>query len=413
MTSRRELLQQLAAVPAALCLMRRALAADPPPSAAFPAIASIDRSILREGRTSHATTWFHPRCCVIAAGDDRSVFMTLQSISGSDYFGPVHWSETKDLGKTWSDPQPIPGFGRRPAADGMEQGVCDVVPDFHVATKTLVAVGHSVFYKNGKLHNPQPPRHPVYIVRNAAGAWAEPQALAWDDPRGRQIYTCGCGQKVITSVGDVLIPISFSSEAKEPRAVATARCSFDGKRLKIEAVGKELRTTKGRGFLEPSMTALDGRYYLTIRAEDGHGYVATSEDGMNWSAPAPWTWDDGSPIAMSTTQQHWLAHSDGLFLVYTRKAEENAGVFRWRSPLYIAAVDRKSLRLIRQSEQIVLPLAGDPKDPKHVAGMGNFATVNASPQESWITTGEERPNDGWHGDLLLARVRWKDGNRLA
>jgi uncharacterized phage-like protein YoqJ len=26
---------------------------------------------------------------------------------------------------------------------------------------------------------------------------------------------------------------------------------------------------------------------------------------------------------MSTTQQHWLTHSDGLFLVYTRKEPSN------------------------------------------------------------------------------------------
>ena len=37
--------------------------------------------------------------------------MTLQEIKGSDYFGPVHWTTSKDLGKTWSPFQPAPPLG--------------------------------------------------------------------------------------------------------------------------------------------------------------------------------------------------------------------------------------------------------------------------------------------------------------
>jgi hypothetical protein len=412
MNTRRDILKLLAAAPAAGVISALARAAATTQAAA-PQFASISRETLREGRISHGTTWFHPRCCVVPSADGRTVFMTLQSISGSDYFGPVHWSQTRDLGKTWSDPQSIPGLGRTKREDGVEEGVCDVVPDFHAATRTTIAIGHTVLYKDNKLYKAATGRHPVYIVRNAAGQWSQPQPLVWDDPRGKEIYTCGCGQKVITAAGDFLIPISFHSDPKEPRAVATARCSFDGKQLKIDSVGKELHNNKGRGLLEPSMTVLDGRYYLTIRAEDNHGYVATSDDGVTWSPQQPWTWDDGSPVAMSTTQQHWLTHSRGLFLVYTRKDQSNTDIFRWRAPLYIAAVDREKMRLIRESEKILLPIARDKANPKVVAGMGNFHPVNASPDESWVTVGEETPSNGWHGDMLMARVKWNEPNRLA
>ena len=102
--------------------------------------------------------------------------------------------------------------------------------------------------------------------------------------------------------------------------------------------------------LEPQLTFFDNRYLMTIRAEDGYGYVSSSTDGLNWSEAISWKWDNGEPLAMSTTQQHWLPHSDGLFLAYTRKAEENANVMRWRAPLYLAQVDRATLRLIRASE---------------------------------------------------------------
>jgi hypothetical protein len=116
---------------------------------------------------------------------------------------------------------------------------------------------------------------------------------------------------------------------------------------------------------------------------------------------------------MSTTQQRWLTHSDSLFLVYTRKAETNRNVFRWRAPLFLAQVDLKKLTLIRRTETVVLPLIGDGiNQAQHVARMGNFHVVNASARESWVTVGETLPNDGWKGDTLLARIHWAVPNRL-
>jgi hypothetical protein len=99
--------------------------------------------------------------------------------------------------------------------------------------------------------------------------------------------------------------------------------------------------------------------------------------------------------------------------VYTRKAADNVNVMRWRAPLYVARVDPQSLHLIRASERIVLPMRGDGvNDPEHVARMGNFATVNASASESWVTVGETLPAARWHGDTLLARIRWAVPNKL-
>jgi hypothetical protein len=115
---------------------------------------------------------------------------------------------------------------------------------------------------------------------------------------------------------------------------------------------------------------------------------------------------------MSTTQQHWLTHSEGLFLSYTRKAPENANVMRWRAPLYLAEVDPETMRLRRESERIVFPLIGDGiNDPTHVAHYGNFHVNNVDANESWISAGEVIPAN-FRGDLLLARIRWSRPNRL-
>jgi hypothetical protein len=384
-----------------------------PPSllAAEPMIAEIERQTLWRGRGG-GTTWFHPRVCMVPAPGGPVAFMTLQDIKGSDYFGPVHWSESRDAGKTWSDPTPVPGLGRVPAAGGAEQGVCDVVPEFHAPTRTILALGQTVFYRASRLIVPQPPRWPVYIVRGKDGRWSSPQRLEWNDPRGANIYSCNCAQRLTLPDGDVLIPLSFGPESNH-RSAATVRCAFDGEQLRVKETGGELKMSKGRGFLEPSLARLDGVTYMTLRAEDGHGYVTRSADGLQWGAPLAWAWDDGEPIGMSTTQQRWLPHSDGLFLVYTRKAPENVGVMRWRAPLFVAEVDRATLRLRRSTERVVFPLIGDGiKDGKNVAHYGNFHTTAAVPGESWVTSGEVIPAN-FRGDTLLARVKWAKPNLLA
>jgi hypothetical protein len=49
---------------------------------------------------------------VIPGSAGAGVFMTLQTILGSDNFGPVHWMESPDQGRTWTEPQPVPALGR-------------------------------------------------------------------------------------------------------------------------------------------------------------------------------------------------------------------------------------------------------------------------------------------------------------
>jgi hypothetical protein len=374
-------------------------------------IQSIEQQTAFRGRQG-GTTWFHPRVCMIPGTNGPIALMTLQSIMGSDVYGPVHWSESSDNGRTWGTPQPIPGWGRKQRTDGLEEGVCDVVPEYHAKTNTVLAIGHNVFYKDNVLAKTQPARAPVYVVRHTTGQWSEPKTLIWDDPRGSAIYTCGCGQRSTRPNGDILFPISFGPRGVTARSVGTLLCSFDGAELRVKSVSNELKNFVKRGLLEPSIAAWAGKYYMTIRAEDGRGYVCTSNDGLSWSEPISWCWDDGSALDMSTTQQHWLVHSEGLFLVYTRKAPENINVIRWRAPLYVAAVDPASLRLIHSSERIAVPMVGDGvKDPRNVAQLGNFHTNYVTPNESWVTVGEVMHEAGWRGDLLISRIRWGRPNK--
>ena len=349
-------------------------------------------------------------------GSTATALMTLQAISGSDYFGPVHWSVSNDLGRAWTEPALIPAFARTPVPGhpGLEQGVCDVVPEFHPITGTVLALGHVVFYRGDRFATrDQLARYPIYSVRRTDGTWSSAKRLEWADPRGSFIYTNNCGQRIVLPNGDILLAFSFGKKS-DHRSVAGVLCSFDGEDLRVKEVGPELEHPRHRGLLEPSLVQFDGRFFLTMRAEDDRGYVSASTDGLHWEPKKAWKWDDGEPINMSSTQQHWLPHSDGLVLVYTRKNESNPNVIRWRAPLFLARVDTENCWLIRKSERIVLPMEGDGvDDPDGVALMGNFHVTNAGPYESWITVGEWLPRRGAKGDLLLGRVRWNQRNKLA
>ncbi|MFN0085955.1 MAG: sialidase family protein [Blastocatellia bacterium] len=374
-------------------------------------IAGIERIKLHDGRNG-SPTWFIPRAAMIPGRTGSTALMVMQTIAGSDYYGPVHWRASTDRGATWTDPQPVPGLGRRPYKDDIEEAVSDVVPQFHPRTKRLLAIGEIIYYRNGRYFPEQPQRYPIYLTRDEKGVWSERRKLEWNDSRGSAIYAAGSSQYLFRGNGDLLLPLSFRPVERPDYAVTTLLCGFDGRTLTVKRTGRELNNTVKRGLLEPQLTFIDGRYLLTIRAEDGYGYVSASPDGLHWGAPAPWRWDDGEPLAMSTTQQHWVTHSHGLFLAYMRRAEANANVMRWRAPLYLAEVDRKTLRLIRSTERIVFPLIGDGiDDPTHVAHYGNFHVTDVAPDETWITCGEVIPAN-FRGDLLLARIRWARSNRL-
>ena len=379
---------------------------------ASPLIRSIEKLTLKRGRDGSGPSWFHPRPCLVPGKDGPVIFMTMQEIRGSDYFLPVNWMESRDMGTTWTEPQPVPAFGRDPTTDGRgDEGVCDVVPQYHAKTGTVLALGHNVFYRGPKFDRKQPPRCPVYAVYKE-GKWSERKRLIWDDPRGAFIYTNNCGQREVLEDGSIAFVMSFGPKETSRSAVGV-RCSFDGETLSIQKVGREIKHAAGRGLLEPSLVRYRGKFYATLRAEDNRGYVAASDDGLDFEEKQPWCWDDGSPLDMSTTQQHWLPHSDALHLVYTRKDASNTKVIRWRAPLFMAQVDLKTLRLIRETERVVIPMTGDGVNAAdEVPLMGNFQTLNVTPNESWVTDGEMTPKHGFKGDLVLGKIRWSRPNGL-
>lgn len=157
------------------------------------------------------------------------------------------------------------------------------------------------------------------------------------------------------------------------------RCGFDGTTLSFKTRGPELCCPEPRGLGEPSLAHFGGRYYITLR-NDVRGYVSVSDDGLFFDPIKPWTFDDGAEAGSYDTRRHWVAHSGGLFLIYTRRGAGNDHVFRLRAPLFMARVNSERLCLLRATERRVVPERG--------ARLGKFGVCNALPEESWLVVSE-------------------------
>ena len=393
---------------------------------------TIERTVAHSGFDG-TMCWVHARAGAIPAntpGNDSQeplVVMTMQKLllSGSDVFYALNETRSSDLGKSWTEPMPHESFARQimgaasePLPTGAsiaphllqagdETTVCDFAPQWHAASQRLLGLGHTVWYRDNRVMHVRP-RGIAYAVYDApAKQWA-----AWntvDLPAEPKFQCAGSGsvQRVDLPGGDVLIPIYFKEPTATQYSVTVCRCRFDGRTLDYVEHGNELTVPIKRGLYEPSLTRFQGRYFLTMRNDD-HGYVSVSDDGLHFTPQRQWTFDDGSDLGNYNTQQHWVTHSDGLFLVYTRRGADNDHVFRHRAPLFIAQVDPDKLHVLRHTEQILVPERG--------ARLGNFGVVDVSPNETWVTVTEWMQPAGVekHGSdnsIFVAKLKWSRPSR--
>ncbi|MCU0983024.1 MAG: exo-alpha-sialidase [Pirellulaceae bacterium] len=362
------------------------------------------------------TCWVHARAGTIPAGGPGNpgpaprVVMTMQKLllTGSDVFYALHnlWSD--DLGKTWTEPKLQPVFERQKRGENIEMTVCDFWPKWHAASGKLLGTGHTVWYQDNRVM-PIRKRHTAYAVYDsAAGAWLPWKELELpDDPRFANAGA-GCTQRFDLPGGDILLPIYFKRPEDKVASTTVVRCRFDGETLRYVEHGDELSTEVPRGFGEPSLAKFGDRFFLTIR-NDLKGYVTSGPDGLHFDEAQPWTFDDGTELGNYNTQQHWVAHSDGLFLVYTRRGADNDHVFRHRAPLFMARVDPQRLCVIRSTERVLVPERG--------ARLGNFGVTEVSPDETWVTAAEwmqPRGVEKWGSDnrVWVAKIKWSKPNRI-
>ncbi|NUQ65211.1 MAG: exo-alpha-sialidase [Pirellulales bacterium] len=368
------------------------------------------------------TCWVHARAGVLPPGSPANsgstplVVMTMQKLllTGSDVFYPLHTLWTGDLGKTWTEPKLEPVFARRKMGDAVEMTVCDFWPKWHSATGKLLGTGHTVWYQDNRVQEDRKRRTAYAVYDPAAGAWLPWKALEMpDDPRFDNAGA-GCTQRYDLPGGDVLLPIYFSRVGERNFSATVVRCRFDGETLSYVEHGSLLSLDVPRGFAEPSLTKFGDRFFLTLR-NDQAGYVTSGPDGLHFDQLKKWTFDDGADLGNYNTQQHWVTHTDGLFLVYTRRGANNDHVFRHRAPVFIGRVDPDRLCVVRSTERVLVPQRG--------ARLGNFGVTDVGPQETWVTAAEwmqtwgpnyVMPVDNKYGadnTIWVAKIKWSKPTR--
>lgn len=370
--------------------------------------------------------WVHARAGIIPPGGpgnpgkDVLAVMTLQPLDlrGSDVFGGIHSLLSRDGGRTWGEPIPHPRFERRPFSwkgrEDYEITVCDFWPQWHAASGTLLGIGHSVVYENNVVAKVRPRGSAYAVFDPAAQQWSPWQLLELPDEPRFENAGAGCVQRVDLEDGTLLLPIYFKEPGEVAYSTTVLRCAFDGTTLRYLGHGDVLHLPIKRGFCEPSLVRWGGRFFLTLR-NDERGYVAVSEDGSHFSEPVPWAFEDGEDLGNYNTQQHWVAHREALFLVYNRRGANNDHVARHRAPLFIARVDPETLRVQRDSEQVLVP--------EHGARLGNFGVTVVDETESWVTVTEwmQGPGPNYHDPAPLvargadnrvwvAKLKWKRPN---
>lgn len=382
----------------------------------------IDLTVARKG-FDEKMCWVHARAGAIPAKDDASdpqVVMTLQKLqlSGSDIFYALNEMRSSDGGETWSDPKEHDSFARVPFTwedqDKLEITVCDFWPRWHAKTGKLLGTGHTVVYENNRVRHVRPRGTAYAVYDQDKGSWSKWNTIVLPDEPKFVNAGAGCVQRFDLENGELLIPFYFKAIEDKQYSTTVMRASFDGETIRYLDHGSELTVPVKRGLYEPSITRFKGRFYLTMRNDD-HGYISVSDDAKTFSEPKKWTFDDGTELGNYNTQQHWVTHSDALFLVYTRRGAKNDHVFRHRGPLFIARVDPDKLHIIRDSEQILVPEYG--------ARLGNFGVTEVSKDETWVTVTEwmqlpgPKYNDpetlrkrGADNRVWVAKVKWKKEN---
>ncbi len=389
----------------------------------------IQLTVAREGFDGKLC-WVHARAGAIPSGVGKApmVVMTLQKldISGSDVFYALNEMRTQNRGETWTDPEEHTSFARIPFSwrgeDNLEITVCDFWPRWHPQSETLIGIGHTVVYENNRV-KPIRPRGIAYAVYDPEQhRWTNWRTVDLPDTPWFENAGAGCAQRFDLPNGDLLVPFYFKKPEGTQYSTTVMRASYDDGKIRYLEHGSELTIPAGRGLYEPSIAQFDDRFYLTMRNDD-HGYVSVSDDGLTFSEPKQWVFDDGTDLGNYNTQQHWVSHSDALFLVYTRRGADNDHVTRHRAPLFIARVDLENLHVIRSSEQVLVPEYG--------ARLGNFGVSEISESETWVTVTEwmqaspkeSRTSDRVESDIdrlrnrgannrvWVAKIKWNQANR--
>ena len=158
--------------------------------------------------------------------------------------------------------------------------------------------------------------------------------------------------------------------------------------------GTVLAVLRGSNHTKPQLPA----YRWASRSNDG---------GRTWSAPEPWTYDDGVTFFSPSSCSQLVPHSSGRLFWVGNISPNNADGNRPRYPLVIGEVDVRSGRLLRAT---VRPIDDRGPEDSEMMSLSNFSAredradgaivINLSRLFQRAKPGEQ----DWTSDAYLYRV---------
>ena len=382
---------------------------------------TITHSIIHKG-VFDEEVFVHSHAAAIPGRVPILVLTTQKKITrGVDAFYSRFESTSNNLGKTWAELVEIPSTRREIIHPAGDKAYADSTPQWHAVTGSVLSIGVIIPYGmrnpwgSGRT-DPEPifpdfsrPRKIAYMVRLSTGQWSKVKMLKLPSDFA-EYHAPASSQRYDLGNGNILLPVCCQ-RGDNPKYICVLECRFDGKLLEYIRQGHDIRlpgSGKVAGLAEPSLTYFQNQYFMTLRNQKS-AYVTISKDGLNFVEPKIWRWNNGEPIDSYSTQQHWVTHSDGLFLVYTRRGVTSKGIFNSRAPLYIAKVDPDRLCVIKSTERVLFPNKGYP--------LGNFGVTTVNEKETIVITTEwpriefTKPMLDAGNDILMARIKWNKPNR--
>ena len=359
------------------------------------------RDILMEG--------FDGKMCRISPEAFRTpdgrmhISYTMLQLSGSDVFHDRYVISSSDGGATFSEPHLFNGL-----PETNENGIRRVYAlraHYHEHSHSNYAIGRISSYADESM--------PILKGRDTMRAIAgtfDAENMRFGDcevlipPGTEALDNLTFMEPLEKEDGTVLIPAYGRPGDRAQHEVIVFRFAVEGGRLRFIECGPSIqRPDLRRGLDEPRLARLGDTWYLTMRSDET-AWLSKSRDGLHFSEPTEWRWDDGETLTSRNTQQAWLSHPDGLFLVYTRETPHNWHIFRRRAPLFIARFDEDRDCLVKETEFIAVPEMG--------ARLGNFTVTTMKENEAWICVSEWMQTTGPDFANSSRCVRYGANNRL-
>ncbi|MEP7364650.1 MAG: sialidase family protein, partial [Acidobacteriota bacterium] len=167
-----------------------------------------------------------------------------------------------------------------------------------------------------------------------------------------------------------------------------------------------------RGMVEPTIEFLDGgKLMMILRGSNdrkpelpSYKWICLSSDGgMTWTKPAPWTYDDGSHFFSPSACSQLVDHSSGRLYWLGNINPVNPRGNRPRYPFVIGEVDRRTGLLRRKSVRTVDTLQPGESDQLTLSNF--YAREDRATKEVCVhMTRLFALPDGWEGDGSLYRI---------